>query len=76
MFSRFTGLEKREMLNAWFILLVTSSERAGASTAFVLGWVQLLLTSACGQYFPGQTLLEGCVCVCAKEPPAGCMING
>lgn len=36
-FSRFTSLEKREMLNVWFILVVTLAKRACASTGLVLG---------------------------------------
>lgn len=44
------------------------------STAFVLGWVQIIFTSARGQCFSGENLPKGCVCVCVnqrKAPPAG-----
>lgn len=53
-FSKFTGLEKREKLNAWFILVVTLTKWARASTAFVLGCVQIIFTSARGQCFSGE----------------------
>ena len=43
-FSRFTGLEKRERLNAWFLLVAILTKRV---YAFVL--VQIILTVARGQ---------------------------
>lgn len=55
-FSRFTGLEKRVMLNAWFLLVVILTKWI---YAFVL--VQIILTVARVQCFSGGNLSKGCV---------------